>query len=94
MLMEAYRGLLPDAVLDRGKQGFELPFGEYLRGPLQPMFRDVVTRDCVETFAGLSFDGVQRVLADHLARREDHTDLLFALLSLCWWRRAATRTQI
>ncbi len=92
ILIDAYRGVLPDDVLDRPKQGFEVPIGEYLRGPLQPMFRDVVSRSALESIGMLSYDGVERVFQAHLARQADHTDLLFAVLSLCWWWRRQART--
>ena len=85
--MDAYRGHLPDEILDRSKQGFEVPIGEFLRGPLRPMFHDTVTRQAVESFGLLSFPAVERVYREHLERRAEHADVLFALLTLCWWRR-------
>jgi asparagine synthase (glutamine-hydrolysing) len=93
ILVDTYRGVLPDSVLDRGKMGFEVPFGEYLRGPLKPLFLDVVTPANLEPFAVIDPAGVERVFADHLARRGEHGDVLFALLSLCWWRRRAVTRQ-
>lgn len=87
ILVDAYRGHLPDEILDRSKQGFEVPIGEFLRGPLRPMFQDTVTRQAVESFGLLSFPAVERVYREHLERRAEHADVLFALLTLCWWRR-------
>jgi len=87
ILADAYRVRLPDEVLDRAKQGFEVPFGEFLRGPLQELFHDTVTRAAVDSFGTLSYDAVESIYRDHLARRGEHADLLFALLSLCWWHR-------
>lgn len=94
VLTDAYRGRVPDAVLDRGKQGFEVPIGEYLRGPLRGVFHDVVSREVVESFGTLSHDAVLRILDEHVRHRSEHADLLFAILSLCWWyRREQGRTQ-
>ncbi|MEE9296775.1 MAG: asparagine synthase (glutamine-hydrolyzing) [Phycisphaerae bacterium] len=87
ILKEAYRDLLPEAVLDRPKKGFEVPIGEFLRHELREMFLDTVTKPLIESFELLDYHAVQRVYADHCARRGEHADLLFALLSLCWWRR-------
>ncbi len=87
ILKDAYRGVLPDAVLSRSKVGFEVPVGEFLRHELREMFCDTVTRDVVESFGLLDYDAVRRTYDDHCARRGEHADLLFALLSLCWWRR-------
>lgn len=87
ILVDAYRGRIPDVVLDRPKKGFEVPVGEYFRGPLREMLLDTVTKSALEPFGGLSFDGFERVYADHVARRGEHADVLFALFSLCWWQR-------
>ncbi len=94
VLTDAYRGHLPDVVLERPKQGFEVPIGELLRGPLKEIYLDTVTRDVVESIGGLSYHGATRVFHDHLARRGEHADLLFALLSLCWWRRRLSTESI
>lgn len=86
LLTDAYRGVVPDVILDRAKKGFEVPMGELLRGPLREMFFDTVTRSTVESFGLLSYEKVCEVYDTHAARRDEHADLLFALLSLCWWR--------
>ena len=86
LLTDAYRGYLPDAVLDRPKMGFEVPVGEFLRSRLRDLFYDVVTRERIQSFGMLDYDAVQCVYDAHCRRQADHADLLFALLSLCWWR--------
>jgi|CXWL01.1.fsa_nt_gi asparagine synthase (glutamine-hydrolysing) len=86
ILVDAYRGHLPDEVLDRPKQGFEVPVGELLRGPLREMFRDTVRKETVESFGLLSYSVVESIYSDHENRRADHADLLWAILSLCWWQ--------
>jgi asparagine synthase (glutamine-hydrolysing) len=42
LLRAAYRGVLPDEILDRPKLGFGAPIGEWLRGPLREFARDVM----------------------------------------------------
>lgn len=91
ILVDAYRGRLPDSALDRPKRGFEAPFGELVRGRLLGMFRDVVTRERVEATGMLRYSGVEAVLSSHLNRTGEHGDLLYALLALCWWNRRANR---
>lgn len=86
ILIDAYRGILPDEILDRPKQGFEVPVGELFRGPLLPLFRDTVSRPAIDSFGLLSYSAIADVVQQHLDRRADHADLLFSLLSLCWWR--------
>ncbi|MBI1827828.1 MAG: asparagine synthase (glutamine-hydrolyzing) [Planctomycetes bacterium] len=86
ILVDAYRGILPDEILDRPKQGFEVPFGELIRGPLRSLFHDVVTAQTIESFGLLSYPNVMAVFGAHCERLAEHADLLFAILSLCWWR--------
>jgi asparagine synthase (glutamine-hydrolysing) len=85
ILTDAYRGLLPDDILERSKMGFELPVGEWLRDELRPMFTGVVTREAIESIGSLNYGAVTRAYEQHTARRADHTELLYSLLSLCWW---------
>jgi len=91
ILVDAYRGVLPDEILDRSKQGFEVPIGEYLRGPLRELFQDTVTRTAIDSLGILSYQAVQAIYDAHISRRGEHADLLFALLSLCHWRHSTPR---
>ncbi len=88
ILKDAYRDVLPDDVLTRTKVGFEVPIGEFFRNELRDMFLDTVTPEVLDSFGLIDSSAVQRIYDDHCARRSEHADLLFALLSLCWWRRA------
>jgi asparagine synthase (glutamine-hydrolysing) len=84
LLREAYRGRLPDDILDRRKMGFELPIGEFLRGPLRDMFCDVVTEKRCQDLPHLRYKGVMDLYREHSERRADHADVLYAVLVLCW----------
>lgn len=86
ILVDAYRGRLPDEILDRPKQGFEVPVGELLRGPLRGLFHDIVRAESLESFGLINARSVERLFNDHLHYRADYADLLWALLSLCWWQ--------
>ena len=87
ILLDAYRGHLPDEILDRPKQGFEVPIGEMLRGPLRELFHDTVRQGVIESLGLLSYPAVQTIYDAHCARRADFADALWAILSLCWWRQ-------
>jgi asparagine synthase (glutamine-hydrolysing) len=93
ILADAYRGRLPDEILDRAKQGFEVPIGEYLRGPLLGMFRDVVARGTVDSLRIVNHAAVEALLQEHVSRRADHSEVLWALLTLCWWKRNERRRE-
>lgn len=89
LLRRAMRGILPDAILRRGKMGFMAPVGAWLRGPLRPMMEDVVLGS--EADRGYVDLSVARLLfKEHLERRADRTPLLWSLLMLeLWFREVA-----
>ena len=85
ILREAFRDVLPTPVVHRSKRGFEVPVGEFLRRELREMYHDVVTPSLLGEF-GLDSAAVDRLYEDHLTRRQDHNELLWALLVLCRWK--------
>ena len=87
VLADAHRDLLPAPIINRPKMGFEVPVGEFLRGRLRNLFLDVVSRDVVEQIGWLDHGRVMEVYRRHCDRRDEHGDLLYALLALCWWWR-------
>ncbi len=77
---------LPPAILSRGKQGFGVPLGPWFRGPLAAPLRAALAPARLRA-AGL-FDprAVERLVAEHVAGRRDHTRILWALLVFELWR--------
>lgn len=67
------------------KRGFAVPMGAWLRGPLRPVFEDVVLPR--REMLGLALDGKQleKIFRRHVRRLEDSTWLLWRLLSLALW---------
>jgi asparagine synthase (glutamine-hydrolysing) len=86
ILRDAFKDCLPASVLNRPKMGFEVPVGEFLRRELRSMYSDVVTPSALSDL-GLNPPVAARLFDEHAARRADHTELLWALLVLCWWKR-------
>jgi asparagine synthase (glutamine-hydrolysing) len=67
------------------KRGFEAPMAAWLRGPLRPLFEDLVLGRT--DLLGLTLDQTQlgRVYHRHVKRLEESTWLLWRLLSLALW---------
>ena len=87
VLIDAHRDMLPDAVIRRPKMGFEVPIGEFLRSELRDLFMDTVSAETVAAIGWLDHAEVLRIYHEHCDRRADHADLLYSLMSLCWWWR-------
>jgi asparagine synthase (glutamine-hydrolysing) len=85
--------LLPQELLRRRKQGFDLPVGQWLRRELAPMFRDVVTAERLEGMGLLRPAEVFRMFEEHTERRRDHTWGLWVLLVLTTWWYSPRRHQ-
>ncbi len=85
VLRRAFRGLLPRAVLERGKMGFGVPLSDWLRGELRPMLEDAAAS--LERRALVEPAEVRRLLSEHLSGAADHRDRLYLLLVLELWAR-------
>ena len=87
VLREAVRGSVPDEVLDRPKQGFALPIGQWFRGPLRDELLDTLDERTLREQGLFRPEAVRRLLDDHLTGRRDHRKPLFALFMFQRWRR-------
>ena len=87
LLRQALEQKVPREILERGKQGFEAPIGEWLRGPLAPM-ADALLADGRLRDRGIFNDGeVARVWREHRSGRADHRHRLWQLIMLELWFR-------
>lgn len=87
VLKRALEPLLPAGILNRRKQGFGIPLGNWFRGGLTDLFSDVL--DAPRTRQRGYFDPafVKRLLREHLAGQRDHTSRLWQLLVFELWHR-------
>jgi asparagine synthase (glutamine-hydrolysing) len=76
---------LPPTVLARGKQGFEAPIREWLRGPLQPILHDLVGGKRSLERGVFAPAVVRRLLDEHRTGAADHRHRLWQLLMLELW---------
>lgn len=93
ILQDTFKDILPKRIINRPKQGFEMPIGEWFKDRLAPLFFDVVTRDAVKNLGVFRYDGVQEIYRAHRDNRQDWTFLLWNIFALVWWdsaRRGAT----
>jgi asparagine synthase (glutamine-hydrolysing) len=87
--------LLPEEIVERKKHGFDVPIGEWLRGPLRPALTDYLSEDATRRRGLLRPEGVAALVREHLAGERDRGEALFTLLALEGWQqrvldRAAT----
>ena len=92
LLRHAMRDILPPEVLRRRKMGFTAPVGEWLRGPMNARFRDLVLATDALAREHVDQRVARRLLDEHAAGRADHTRQLWSLLMLeLWFRECVVR---
>ncbi len=87
ILKRAYRDLLPKEILSRGKMGFGVPLGHWMRKDLKEFSHDMLLGSSAKIRDLLDFASVQRLLLEHQGSLEDHGQKIWALLCLEVWLR-------
>ncbi len=87
LLKEAYRGILPDHILDRQKHGFGVPIGAWWRGQARALVHDLLLSPGTKCQDMLQISEVRRLVDEHEREHRDHGQRIFALLQLELWRR-------
>jgi asparagine synthase (glutamine-hydrolysing) len=87
LFKRALADLLPQDVLRGPKQGFALPVGAWLRGPLRELLLDTLSERALREGGLLRPETVKRLIDEHLSGSQDHRKPLFTLLMLELWRR-------
>lgn len=85
VLREAARPLLPAEIVRGPKHGFVAPAAAWLRGPLEPLARDILSPAALTRQGFLRPGPVAALLDRHVARREDLSRTLWALISFTVW---------
>jgi len=87
ILREAMRGVLPDPILSRGKMGFPVPVGGWLRGPWQHLVDEFVLGGRALERGLFEADGLRALSAEHAAGTRNHAERLWSLINLELWQR-------
>jgi asparagine synthase (glutamine-hydrolysing) len=87
LLKELAFSLVPREILDRPKQGFGVPVGHWFRGELRDAFGDILGSPRTRQRGYFDATFIDRVLAEHLAGKRDHSRQLWMLLVFELWHR-------
>jgi len=86
ILKKAMRGILPDSLIDRRKQGFAVPLGSWFRGDLTGFVHDLLLSDTSRARRIFNTDYIEKLLSMHEHGR--NMDLrLWMLVSFELWCR-------
>lgn len=87
VLRELMRDKLPESVLTRKKEGFDIPAHQWLRTCLKPLLEETINRRTVEGSGLFKWPVLHRFLAQHLERRENLGYHIWGLLTLMLWMK-------
>lgn len=87
LLREAARGLLPEAILDRNKQGFMFPLGYWMKGPLLPVLEDLADDSALVEDGLFAAEPIRAMTGEHVADAADHHARLWMILNVELWYR-------
>jgi len=85
LLRRAAASLVPQRIARGRKRGFSIPAAAWLRGELEPFARDTLAPETLRRQGFFRPEPVQRLLDEHVGRREDWSRQLWGLLSFTLW---------
>ncbi len=85
ILRQVLNRYLPRQLIDRPKQGFDVPIGAWLKGPLRSWAADLLSESRLRRQNLLDAQRVQSCWHDHLSGHRDHSRTLWAVLMLQSW---------
>ena len=87
ILKKAFRSLLPDAVLSRGKQGFAVPLDHWFRSELKEMAFDILLSQRAAGRAYFRQETIRKILDEHVSGTWNWQNHIWNLLMLELWHR-------
>jgi asparagine synthase (glutamine-hydrolysing) len=85
LLRRAAAPLLPRSVVYGRKRGFSIPAAAWLRGELEPYARATLSAETLRRQGFFDPRTVERLIDDHVSRREDRSRQLWGLLAFTLW---------
>ena len=82
----AMKGILPDHIRSRNKQGYSLPIKNWLRSELRDYMEDTFrSSPIIDQYFDKSF--ARRLVAEHMSSKANHNHVLWAMVNLATWHR-------
>ena len=82
VLRSAMKGIVPDSILNRPKNGFRVPINEWFRGSHSGIVRDLLMSDASKTRTFLDKNFIDHLVDEHVGGRVNHERILWSLCNL------------
>jgi asparagine synthase (glutamine-hydrolysing) len=90
ILRQAMRGLLPERILSRKKEGFSIPMKQWLKRELRPMMERLLAPDRLARRGIIEPVEAARLIDEHCAGKANHAHVLFSLMVFERWAEEFT----
>ncbi len=87
LLRRAFSDILPERILNRGKEGFSIPIKNWLKEELKPLMLDLLSENSIKKRGYFRQGAVAKLIKEHLEGRENHSHRLWALMVFEQWAR-------
>src|SRR6185437_1555334 len=87
ILIQCLKGILPDSILNRRKQGFSIPLGAWLRGPLRELLRAHLSKQALHDLGIFNVTAVDAMMNDHDRSAKNYETQLWTVLLFVAWHR-------
>lgn len=85
LLKEAFKQYFPEGFLDKSKQGFGVPVGDWLRGYLKPELLSYTEKTFVENQGIFHVEQVENLVKEHLSGKVDNTFRIWTYFCFQKW---------
>jgi asparagine synthase (glutamine-hydrolysing) len=92
-LRRVLRRYLPESLFERPKQGFNVPIGEWLTGPLRGWAEELLDEASIRREGLLHTGRIQACWQQHLSGRSDRSGELWAILMVQAWLNFARNSK-
>jgi asparagine synthase (glutamine-hydrolysing) len=87
IMRELLRTKLPAPILQRRKEGLDIPAHDWLRGPLKPLLLDALSPESIKRAGLFSPAAIQKLIDRHMSRQANLGYHLWGLLTLHLWMK-------
>jgi len=80
ILKKSLEPYLPNEILYRKKQGFDIPLSDWLKGPLRNRMQEILTNSNLAKSGLFDLNAIAKLNKEHLSGKYDHSSLLWAII--------------
>ena len=88
LLRKAFIKDLPPQIINRGKQGFSIPIGNWFQGPLSGWVNETLLLEDNPCHNWFSKQQINMLLTEHRNMKQNHGKRIYALVMLFLWARS------